>query len=69
MNKLKIIRKSLGVSQSALAEKMQCTSGTISHYETERRIPDVAVGRQLIAALNQFGANCTFDDVFPPRTE
>lgn len=67
MSNLREIREKLEVSQTVLAEKVGCTQGAIGHYEAGRRHPDLNMCRQLVNALNAFGAKVMLDDVFPPK--
>lgn len=67
MSNLRKIRESMKVSQASLAVKVGCTQGAIGHYESGRRHPDLKMCRQLVEALNVFGANVRLDDVFPPE--
>ncbi|XJX17999.1 helix-turn-helix transcriptional regulator [Salmonella enterica subsp. enterica serovar Agona] len=67
MSNLRKIRETMTVSQAVLAEKVGCTQGAIGHYESGRRHPDLRMCRQLVEALNSFGANVQLDDVFPPE--
>ncbi|HCD9772882.1 helix-turn-helix transcriptional regulator [Enterobacter hormaechei] len=67
MSNLRKIREAIKVSQAILAEKVGCTQGAIGHYESGRRHPDLKMCRQLVDALNSFGAKVQLDDVFPPE--
>lgn len=67
MSNLRKIRETMKVSQAVLAEKVGCTQGAIGHYESGRRHPDLKMCRQLVDALNSFGAKVKLDDVFPPE--
>lgn len=67
MSNLRKIRETMKVSQANLAEKVGCTQGAIGHYESGRRHPDLKMCRQLVDALNSFGAKVQLDDVFPPE--
>lgn len=67
MSNLRKIREAVKVSQTALADKVGCTQGAIGHYESGRRQPDLKMCRQLVDALNSFGAEVQLDDVFPPE--
>lgn len=67
MSNLRKIRETMKVSQAILAEKVGCTQGAIGHYESGRRHPDLKMCRQLVDALNGFGAKVQLDDVFPPE--
>ncbi|ECE5083561.1 helix-turn-helix transcriptional regulator [Salmonella enterica subsp. enterica serovar Worthington] len=67
MSNLRKIRETMKVSQAVLAGKVGCTQGAIGHYESGRRHPDLKMCRQLVDALNSFGAKVQLDDVFPPE--
>lgn len=67
MSNLRKIREAVKVSQTVLADKVGCTQGAIGHYESGRRQPDLKMCRQLVDALNSFGAEVQLDDVFPPE--
>ncbi|MDH0896349.1 MULTISPECIES: helix-turn-helix transcriptional regulator [unclassified Pseudomonas] len=65
MSNLKQFRKKARVTQAALAERVGMTQGAIAHYENGRRTPGLSEARELVAALNHFGAECDLDAVFP----
>lgn len=65
MSKIKDIRTKLGVTQDALAKKLGVSQGAMNHYENGNREIKLSLGRRIVAALNDLGAQCTFDDVFP----
>ncbi|WP_434340220.1 helix-turn-helix transcriptional regulator [Motilimonas cestriensis] len=65
MPKIKFIRGDLGVTQRALAEKLGLSQSTINHYENGNRSIDTGTGWKIVQALNAFGAQCSFEDVFP----
>lgn len=65
MQRIREVRESASISATELAQRMGMTPSGIGHYEKERRTPDVDVARKIVRALNDLGANCTFDDVFP----
>lgn len=65
MSNLKHIRTQIKVNQSAVADLVGVSQGTIGHYENGRRIPDITMCWKIVKALNQLGSNCTFEDVFP----
>lgn len=56
MNNLKLLRKSKGLSQKALAEKVGIRWNVISTYERGVRIPDVFTLYSISVALG-----CTMD--------
>ena len=65
MSNLKKYREKAKVTLSALAERVGMTQGAIAHYENGRRTPGLSEARDLVAALNYFGADCDLDAVFP----
>jgi len=65
MSALKTIRKRVGITQAQLAERVGMTQAAIGHYETGRRRPGLEECRRIVTALNELGASCTLDDVFP----
>lgn len=66
MSNLRKIRETMKVS-GRFGRKGWVYSGAIGHYESGRRHPDLRMCRQLVEALNSFGANVQLDDVFPPE--
>ncbi|UTZ27713.1 helix-turn-helix transcriptional regulator [Vibrio campbellii] len=69
MSNIKQIRMSLGISQDALAAEIGVTQGAIAHFEAGKRTPNINMCWKIVKALNQLGAKCTFDDVFPDPQE
>ncbi|GHX29925.1 repressor protein [Vibrio cholerae] len=68
MNKLKDFRNLVEATQKDIADFVGVSQSTIDRYESGSRKVSIEQARKLIAALNSFGAECTFDDVFPdPR--
>lgn len=65
MSKIKDIRTKLGVTQNELGKKLGVSQGAMNHYENGKREISLTLARKIVHALNQLGANCTFDDVFP----
>lgn len=49
---LRNARESRNIKQQELAELMYCDISTISHYENERRTPNIHVLVQMADALN-----------------
>lgn len=45
--KIRIYRDSLGISQSEMAHRLGLDAGTLSEYETGRRIPSLATAFRL----------------------
>lgn len=67
MNNLSSYRKRLGLTQSELADELNCTKGNISHYEKGRRKVNLDACRQLVAFFNKNGMKISIDDLFPPK--
>ncbi|GGY87815.1 helix-turn-helix transcriptional regulator [Shewanella fodinae] len=65
MQQIRQEREKAGISVKSLAEVINTEVSTVYHYETGRRTPDFNQCWKIVNALNQLGANCTFDDVFP----
>ncbi|SEJ63506.1 putative transcriptional regulator [Azotobacter beijerinckii] len=69
MSALKNIRTAARITQQQLAAKLGITQAAIGHYEKGRRQPKLTEARRLVAALNELGAACTLEEVFPPEAE
>lgn len=66
MNLIAEQRKKVSVSQAELAHKLGWSQSRIANYETLNRTPSLSASRQIIAALNEMGCECSLDEVFPP---
>jgi putative transcriptional regulator len=66
MNRIAEIRERDQIKQGDLAKALGWQRSRLSNYETERRVPSLADSRSIVAALNQLGAGCNLDQVFPP---
>ena len=66
MNKVKILRKEMHLSQAELAERVGCSRSCISHYERGRNRPLTKDIPKLARALN-----CTVDELLQeePKAE
>jgi putative transcriptional regulator len=69
MNKISAVRNDARITQAQLGAALGWSQGRISNYESGTRVPGLADSRRIVAALNQLGAACTLDDVFPPEEE
>ena len=65
MNLIKSVREAAGVKQVALYSELKWPQSRLSNYENEIRTPSLNDAREIVAALNALGAECTLDDVFP----
>ncbi len=66
MNRIAEFRNKAKVSQATLAKTVGgIVTSTIGNYEYGIRKIDVETARKIVNALNELGAQCTFDDVFP----
>lgn len=69
MSNLKKFREKANATQADLAALVKMTQGAIAHYENGRRTPGLNEARLLVAALNELGADCDLDSVFPASEE
>ncbi|MDU7382255.1 MAG: helix-turn-helix transcriptional regulator [Enterobacteriaceae bacterium] len=67
MNLISEYRKRANVSQLALAQKIGWNQPRLANYETFVRTPSLTDSRKIVEGLNQLGAACSLDDVFPPE--
>ncbi|EKO3656440.1 helix-turn-helix transcriptional regulator [Vibrio metschnikovii] len=65
MTKINEILKRIGISQERLAEIVGVSQSSINHYAKGNRKPNYQIAWKIVDSLNQLGANCSFDDVFP----
>jgi len=63
MNKIKLIRERLGVTQKALAEGIGCVQGNVGNYENGQTVPP-ASAKRLIAFAESRGLALTFDHIY-----
>ncbi|MBA6089356.1 helix-turn-helix transcriptional regulator [Pseudomonas monteilii] len=69
MNRIAEIRKSAGIKQRDLVARLGWTQARLSNYESGLRLPGLSECRAITAALNDLGAKCGLDDVFPPELD
>lgn len=67
MNRIAEHREKGGIRQRELVATLGWTQTRVSNYESGRRTAGLIECRAIVAALNQLGAVCTLDDVFPPE--
>ena len=67
MNKIKILRTGLGITQSQLAGECGWadSQSRISNYELGLREPKLRECWVIVAAFRNLGGDCNFGDVFP----
>lgn len=67
MNKITAWREKANLTQHELAIRCGWKSQSrISNYESGQRLPSLKDCRIIVSVLRESGANCSFDDVFPP---
>jgi len=65
MNRIASIRKNAKIKQRDLGVLLGWAQARLSNYESGHRTPGLNDCRAITAALNQLGATCSLDDVFP----
>lgn len=72
MNRMRLIRARLGVTQEELAAGIGCTRPNVTYYERGQTMPPAAA-RRLIAYAESLGVSLSFDQIYgdeelpPPR--
>lgn len=66
MNNVRKIRVAAGISQAQLCRELRWNQSRLANYEAGRRGVGLDAARLIVAALNEIGAECCLDDVFPP---
>jgi putative transcriptional regulator len=69
MNRIACLRKEAQIKQRDLGELLGWTQTRLSNYESGHRMPGLSECRAITSALNQLGAACSLDDVFPPELQ
>ncbi|CAI1138861.1 MULTISPECIES: helix-turn-helix domain-containing protein [Serratia] len=67
MNNIAEQRNKLGITQSQLASACNMGKSRIANYEIGIRTPGLQDCRVIVSALNNLGAKCLLDEVFPPE--
>ncbi|EKN3571684.1 XRE family transcriptional regulator [Yersinia enterocolitica] len=65
MNNISIYRKNLKITQLELAKACQWSGSRLANYEVGLRTPGLKDCRIIVSALNELGAECVLDEVFP----
>lgn len=68
MNLIAHFRELAGIKQRDLVRALGWTQARISNYEACRRTPGLAESREIVSSLNELGASCTLDEVFPRKS-
>ncbi|NAX44828.1 MULTISPECIES: helix-turn-helix transcriptional regulator [unclassified Vibrio] len=69
MQRIRIAREEANISVKDIAILIGTEPSAVYHYESGRRKPDFIQCWKIVNALNELGAKCTFQDVFPnPKT-
>jgi putative transcriptional regulator len=67
-NNIRKLREAKGINQESLKRALGWShQSRVSHYERGERIGSINECREIVAALNSLGIDCTLDDVFPPQ--
>lgn len=66
MNLISQCRERAGISQVALYRRLNWKQSRLANYESGVRHLRLCDARMIVVALNELGANCTLDEVFPP---
>lgn len=65
MQRIRDIRERFSISVKSLSEKSGIEAGSIYHYEKGRRTPSFNQCWDIVNALIDLGADCSFEQVFP----
>lgn len=66
MNNIAKVREQAGITQISLYTKLNWRQSRLSNYEGNKRPLKLVDARKIVLALNELGAETTFDEVFPP---
>ncbi|WP_374754960.1 helix-turn-helix transcriptional regulator [Pseudomonas syringae] len=69
MNHVRIIREGAGITQASLRRALGWNQSRLANYESGLRSPGLSEARLIVIALNELGAICVLDEVFPPDKE
>jgi|PersoiStandDraft_1058852.scaffolds.fasta_scaffold327283_1 putative transcriptional regulator len=65
MNLIAEFREAAGITQAALHRKLDWKQSRLANYESGSRPLKLEDARKIVRALNELGAKCTLDRVFP----
>lgn len=65
MNEVSYFRRIAKLSQVSLATRLGWSQSRLSNYESGARRPGLDECRAINAALNEHGARCSLDELFP----
>lgn len=66
MNNIAKVREQAGITQTSLYTKLGWRQSRLSNYEGNKRPLKLIDARRIVLALNELGAEVSFDEVFPP---
>lgn len=65
MNKIREIREKARITQADLRRRLEWLQSRLANYESGARTPSLNDAREIVVALNDLGAICSLEDVFP----
>lgn len=68
MNRIAEVRKAVDKTQAQLANELGWRVSRIGNYEIGLRTPGLMECRAIVKALNNIGAKCSLEDVFPSES-
>lgn len=69
MNKIRDIRDKARITQAALRRKLGWLQSRLANYESGARTPSLNDAREIVYALNDLGATCCLEEVFPAEQQ
>jgi putative transcriptional regulator len=66
VNRIKVLRESLGLKTVELAKHLNCGHSRVSNYESGERSPSTKYSHFIVKKFNALGLKVSFEDVFPP---
>jgi putative transcriptional regulator len=65
MQNIRQFREHTGITVKQLAKAIGQKTSAVYHYESGRRTPYLTRCWSIVNALNELGATCSFEEVFP----